>query len=81
MWEPQSPGNLRACPGLYREFSVVKIHILYVLDLTQLVSKDTDSILTRKVNSFHKATAVCTHLPVRNVFAVLRDMLVMLFNM
>ena len=79
--EPQSPGNLRACPGMYREFSVVKTRILYVLDLKQLVSKHRDLILTRKVNSFHKATAVCTHLPLRNMFAVLRDMLVMLFKM
>jgi len=81
IWEPSSLGNLRACPGLYREFSVVKTHILHVLDLTQLVSKHRDLILTRKVNSFHKATAVCTHLPLRNMFPVLTDMLVMLFKM
>jgi len=81
IWEPQSPGNLRACPGMYREFSVVKTYILYVLDLKQLVSKHRDLILTRKVYSFHKATAVCTQLPLRNLSAVLRDMLVILFKM
>jgi hypothetical protein len=56
MWEPQPPGTLRACPGLYRECFTFTLYLCHCTDVESFAMGTEQFVLFRIVKWFYVAS-------------------------